>query len=300
MENINKEECLVSVIVPAYNHEKYILDCLDSIQNQTYRDFQWIIVDDCSSDSTPQILINNQKKYGYELILHKKNIGVSATMTEMIRDYAKGKYISSLASDDMYMPQKIERQLRFMEENPQYGMCYSRNLIMDTDGRVIGKEDGSNYKSGWVFQDILALRFHPGTCLMIKKDVIEDIGFYKGGVIAEDYYINCHIADKYQIGFLDEYLGKYRAAPTGSKRDPMALVMSHKEVLDMYKDRVEYGNALKHWKMHSSGIISSYAPYKMLALKYLLQSFLPITNIADIHFRSSIIRNLLFRWEVIV
>lgn len=291
---------LVTVVVPAYNHEKYILDCLESIHHQTYRDFQWIVVDDCSSDKTPDILKEKQDYYGYELILHKKNVGISATMTEMVRDYAKGKYISPLSSDDMYLPEKVERQMRFMEDNPQYGMCYSRNFSINIEGQIIGKEDGPNYKSGWVFEDILSLKFHPGTCTMMRRDVLESVGFYRSGVMAEDLYMNCKIADKYQIGFLDMYLGKYRCAPTGLKRDPMKLVMSHKETIDFYSDRKEYKCALIRWYIHSAGILSSYPIYKKTAFKYLCKGFFPIFNFSDLHIRLSIIRNLLYRRDVVI
>jgi len=293
------KEYLVTVVVPAYNHEKYIIDCLESIHNQTYRDFQWIVVDDCSTDNTPEILEENQSKYGYELILHKKNMGVSATMTEMIRDYAKGKYISPLASDDMYLPEKIEKQLKFMEANPQYGMCYSRNYSIDVSGNIIGKEDSCQYASGWVFKNILSISFHPGTCVMMQREVLESVGYYQPGIIAEDLYMNCKIADKYQIGFLDDYLGKYRCAPTGTKRDPMKLVMSHKETIDLYKDRKEYDYAIKRWYIHSAGILSIYNKYKLTSFKYLCCAFFNINDMYDIHLRLSIMRNLIFRWEKI-
>lgn len=296
---MDNKEYLVTVVVPAYNHEKYIIDCLESIDNQTYRDFQWIIADDCSTDNTPMILKENQSKYGYELILHKKNKGISATLTEMIQDYAKGKYISALASDDMYLPSKIEKQLKFMEANPQYGMCYSRNYSIDVSGNIIGKEDSHHYKSGWIFKDILSISFHLGTCKMTRRDALESVGYYPSGIMAEDLYMNCKIAEKYQIGLLDDYLGKYRCAPTGSKRDPMKLVMSHKETIDLYKDREEYDYAIKRWYVHSAGILSSYKKYKMTAFKYLCCAFFNINNINDIHLRLSIMRNIIFRWKKI-
>lgn len=294
---MGKEEYLVSVVVPAYNHEKYILNCLESIHHQTYRDFQWIVVDDCSNDNTPAILKENQSKYGYELILHNTNMGISYTMTEMIRDYAKGKYISPLSSDDMYMPNKVKRQLEFMEANPQYGMCYSRNYLMDVLGNIIGKEDGNQYKSGWVFKDILSITFHPGTCIMLRKDVLKEVGYYKSGVIAEDLYMNCQISERYQIGFLDEYLGKYRCAPIETKRDPWTLVISHKDTIDRYVDRKEYSYAIKKWRIHSAGILSSFTKYKPKAFVLYCLSFFYISSLKDIHIRLSILRNLLFRWK---
>ena len=139
-------EYLVTVLVPAYNHELYIIDCLEAIHHQTYRDFQWIVVDDCSTDRTPELLKENQSKYGYELILHKKNIGISATLTETIRDFVKGEYLTMCASDDMYLPSKIEEQLCFLRNNPQYKMCYSRSLPINTQSEVLEDNDPSQYR----------------------------------------------------------------------------------------------------------------------------------------------------------
>lgn len=88
----SEERQIVTVIVPAYNYEKYIIECLDSIHEQTFRNFQWIVVDDGFKYAIPQILRYNQEKYGYPLIL-QENKEVSQKLTDTIKNYTAGKYL---------------------------------------------------------------------------------------------------------------------------------------------------------------------------------------------------------------
>lgn len=264
---------LVTVIVPAYNHEKYVLECLESINNQTYRDFQWIVVDDCSKDKTPEILKKNQKKYGYELILHDKNMGLSGTLTETIRDYAKGEYLVMCASDDMFLPNKIEAQLKFLQENPKYVMCYSRSISMNEKSEEYpNRNTFAGYKSGYIFEDILCRKYNIGINIMYRTKVFGEVGYYEPNVLAEDYYLYCKIARKYEIGFLDQYLYKYRVAELSTKRDPWKLVMSHRQTVDMFIDDPAYPKAVKFWEIRSAMIISFYKKYKIRSIKYVFKN----------------------------
>lgn len=265
-------ETLVTVIVPAYNHEKYIIECLESVNNQTFKDFQWIVVDDCSKDRTPEILKENQEKYGYELILHEKNKGISATLTETIKDYAKGKYLTFCSSDDAFLPIKIESQLRYLQENPQYAMCYSRSILINENSEELSDKDTTQYKSGYIFEDILCRKFFLGIDTMYRTEVIRELGYYESGVMAEDYYMYSKIAQKYQIGFLNQYLYKYRVVELSTKRDPWKLVMSHRQTVDMFKDDALYPKAVKAWEIRSAAIISFYTKYKGKAIWFVVKN----------------------------
>lgn len=264
-------ECLVTVIVPAYNHERYILECLEGIANQTYKNYEWIITDDNSSDRTPEILKEYQPEYGYTLILNKKNVGVAESMTNMIKR-SKGKYVFPCASDDIYMPTKIEKQLALMENNPQFGMCYSRVIAIDENSKIIRKDNNPNFRSGYIFEDLLLRKFNPGAGVAFRKSILEKIGYYASGMMAEDYYMNCQIARICQIGFLDDYLIKYRVVDTSQKRDPWTLVMSHRQTVDMFKDENIYPKAVQAWEIQSVMILSLYKKYKNKALKFFMKN----------------------------
>lgn len=263
---------MVTVIVPAYNHEKYVIECLESIHHQTYRNFQWIVVDDCSKDKTPEILKDNQSKYGYQLILHEKNVGISETLTEVIINYAKGKYITICASDDVFLPNKIEAQLNYMEAHPQYGMCYSRSLYIDEESKPSSYRDNYIFKSGHIFKEVLCRDFFIGICTMFKTDVVKEVGCFKKGVVAEDYYIHSLIAQKYEIGFLDLYLNKYRVVELSKKRDPWGLMMSHRQTVDMFKESEIYKKAVRAWEINTIKTISMYTKHKRKIIKYFIKN----------------------------
>ena len=101
MSSIKNNCPLVSIIVPCYNHEKYITECIGSIMNQTFRNFELTVIDDGSKDQSFEVLKSLQKKYEFNLI-HQENRGISATLNRGIKEFSRGKYISFCASDDFW------------------------------------------------------------------------------------------------------------------------------------------------------------------------------------------------------
>lgn len=270
MEQSNQGD-LVTIVMPAYNHERYIIESLKGIANQTYKNIQWIIADDCSKDNTRKILKDNQKMFGYELILNEKNLGIATSLNNMIMNHAKGKYICICASDDVYMPNKIERMVETMHAHTSYGMCYSRSIFIDENSQEIRRDEFPDYHSGIIFEDILCQKYHIGACNLMKKSILEDLGYYPDGIIAEDFYMNCKIAEKYEIGFVDDYLMKYRLVPIGKKRDPWNLLMSHRQILDLFKDKAEYRRAIKYWSFNSCKILAPYCRYKFKSFLMIIE-----------------------------
>lgn len=107
---------LVSVITPVYNGENWISECIKSVQNQTYKNWEMIIVDDCSTDSTRKVIQKALFDERIRLYTNSENKGVSFSRNIAISN-AKGRYIAFLDADDVWLPQKIERQLSFMKDN---------------------------------------------------------------------------------------------------------------------------------------------------------------------------------------
>lgn len=127
-------EKLVSVCINAYNSADVIGETLESVLNQTYKNLQIIIVDDCSTDNTAEIV----KSYGddrIELYTLPKNFNISNANNECLHR-AKGEYIAHIDSDDIWAEDKIEKQIKFLEENPQYGACFTHATLIDKTGRI--------------------------------------------------------------------------------------------------------------------------------------------------------------------
>lgn len=127
-------EKLVSVCINAYNSADVIGETLESVLNQTYKNLQIIIVDDCSTDNTAEI-VKSYDDDRIELYTLPKNFNISNANNECLHR-AKGEYIAHIDSDDIWAEDKIEKQIKFLEENPQYGACFTHATLIDKAGRI--------------------------------------------------------------------------------------------------------------------------------------------------------------------
>jgi alpha-1,3-rhamnosyltransferase len=233
---------LVSVVVPCYNHEKYVKETIESIINQTYKNIELIVIDDGSKDNSIQVIQELADKYVFTFI-HRPNKGLSATLNDGIR-LSKGKYFCACASDDIYILNKIEKQVEFMEANPDYGMCYGKIIEFDKTGYKKEREI-KNAKSGWIFDDLILQNFIPAVTQMTKKRILIDVGLFDEELYIEDWDMWLIISEKFQIGFLDEYLAYYRNHNTNISSN--ALKMYEAKQIIIYKWRIKnnYSLALK-------------------------------------------------------
>lgn len=145
----------ISVVIPVYNGEKPIRETIDSILNQTFSDFELIMINDGSQDSTLDILTNVQdprlKVFSYP------NVGLSASRNRGI-SHACGEFIAFLDADDLWTPDKLEAQLLALEENPQAVLAYSWTDFIDESGQLLGF--GISYTiTGDVYTELLVLNF---------------------------------------------------------------------------------------------------------------------------------------------
>lgn len=126
---------LVSIIMPSYNTAQYIKESIESVQNQTYSNWELIIVDDCSTDNTDEIvesIVDERIRY----IKNEKNSGAAVSRNRALRE-AKGRWIAFLDSDDLWLSDKLEKQIRFMEEN-DYHFSYTNYSEIDIKGERTG------------------------------------------------------------------------------------------------------------------------------------------------------------------
>lgn len=126
---------LVSVIMPTYNCARFIRESIDSVLAQTYTNWELIIVDDCSTDETDTIVSNYTDKRIY-YIRNSQNKGAALTRNRAIKE-AKGRYIAFLDADDLWLPEKLEKQVAFMEKN-NYAFTYHNYTEIDENSKPIG------------------------------------------------------------------------------------------------------------------------------------------------------------------
>jgi len=222
---MNLNSLAISVIMPAYNAEKYIKEAIESILNQTFKDFEFIIVDDASTDNTRKIIGTYAKKDGrIKVLYNEKNLGIVHSYNKAIK-IAKGKYIAILENDDIAAPTRLEKQFVFMEANPKVGVCGTNIVLINEKGKEIGRRirpelDKECRRAFFLYCPI----FH--TTAMIRKECFEKLGYYDDKFIyAQDLEIFMRFSIGYKLHNLQEFLGYYRlhAANASFKRWARAI-----------------------------------------------------------------------------
>ena len=202
----------VSIIMPSYNCGKYIEKTIRSVQCQTYQNWEIIFVDDCSTDDTIEIVKHFQKLDGrIRLFQNKRNSGAAVSRNYALRE-AKGKYVAFLDSDDLWEPTKLEKQIKFMEEN-NYKFSYTCYAEMDSDGNAAGIVISGPSK----ITKIGMFAFCWPGCLTVMYDR-EAIGLIQIEDIKKnnDYAMWLKVCQKADCYLLPEVLAKYRRGRSGS------------------------------------------------------------------------------------
>jgi len=178
---------LVSVVIPVYNCERYVLSALESIVNQSYKNIEIIVVDDKSTDNSLKIIKSVSSKDKRVVVLElPKNCGVSGARNKGIV-VSRGEYYASMDADDIAVPSRIEKQVAFLEGNPNIAFVGLQIQIIDESGRIIGNRNyPTNIKD--VYKRILLGNPFPGPGLLIRNSVLKELGGYNENLpVCEDY-----------------------------------------------------------------------------------------------------------------
>lgn len=203
----------VSVIMAVYNGEKYLKECIDSILNQTFSDFEFIIINDGSTDKTEEIVKNAMKKdKRIKLISNKENRGRAVARNQGLK-IANGEYIAVIDSDDIALPQRLEKQVKFLDENQDVGLVGTWFYVIDEDGKIIGKEKNP-VSDEMIREKILKAMPFCHSSLMWRKECIEKVGGYrKEFSLSQDYDLVLRISEKYKVANIPEFLCMRRYHP---------------------------------------------------------------------------------------
>lgn len=176
----------VSVIIPSYNHQSFVQDAISSVLNQSYRNFELIVLDDGSKDNSKMILEELAAKFHFKLVL-KENEGLCATLNQGL-DLSSGEYIVLLASDDTMTPDRIREQVDFMESNPEVDVVAGGMNLMDSKGRIIETKT-PKVVGNLNFEGMLRRNLVLAPTAMIRRSVYNNIGKYRADYAFEDYYL---------------------------------------------------------------------------------------------------------------
>jgi glycosyltransferase involved in cell wall biosynthesis len=204
---------LVSVVVPVYNTERYISDTIESILKQTFTDFELIIIDDGSKDSSPEILQKLAAKDSRIRLTLRENRGIVRTRNDLL-EQCRGKYMAVNDSDDLSMPDRLAKQVAYLESHPDCVLLGSRVMLMDPFSSPVcvsgHKLDHAEIEEqllgnggGWALVQ---------SAIMARVDVARKIGGYRGEEhnLAEDHDLFVRMAEVGRVANLEEPLVWYR------------------------------------------------------------------------------------------
>lgn len=243
----------ISIIMSVLDGERYIDEAIESILAQTYKDYELIVINDGSTDSTSDRLSAFMGKLDMKVIHHPVQRGIAVSINDGLRR-ASGDSITFLDHDDVWFPHMLETQVSYLEQFPEVGMVHADFQTIDSEGNVIEESvalcRGRQRPSGHVFQELFMDSFIVATSVLIRKECFDRLGGFDEGLLWGDYHMWLRIARNYRIDYVPKVLAKYRqhtgqhtrSLPTlRLDQDPVAI-SALKKILELYPEaRAELG-----------------------------------------------------------
>jgi glycosyltransferase involved in cell wall biosynthesis len=230
----------VSVLLPVYNAERYVAEALRSIVTQTFTDFELLIVDDGSTDSSRAILERFAAQDPRIRLVSRPNTGYLLALNEMLAR-ARGEYVARMDADDVALPARFDRQVRYLDENPECVLVGSRVTLIDPDGAPITvTRNALNHEQidASLMECGEQTVYHPS--IMFRRQVVLDLGGYRPECYtSEDVDLFLRLAEVGQIVNLPEPLLKYREhfQKVGFRRIHEQVEAYRRSLIDAYQRR---------------------------------------------------------------
>ncbi len=221
---------LVSVYMGTWNQERFIAEAIESVLGQDFEDLELIIVDGASTDETRKIIDRYaQQDPRIRVIFQERNMGISGACNDGI-EAAKGKFVANIDSDDVWVPDKLTKQLAVLERDEDL-IVWSEGGLIDHAGRSIGKSYSEYYgavskkKSGDLWQELLPVNYIFHSTVLYKKRNLGDVRYDEAILALPDKKFFQDLARQYQFHYIAEPLAKYRlhGANTYVGTGPVAL-----------------------------------------------------------------------------
>ncbi len=225
---------MISIIIPTYNCARYIGEALDSVLAQTRDDYEIIVIDDGSTDGTGDLIKN---KYPMVRYFFTEQTGVSSARNLGIK-MSKGDLIAFLDADDMWSPDKLEKQVAILDARPDLSMVFTEHCTFNKDKSIINKSFDKRNKlmRGDIVKNIFLNTYLTTSTVMIKKKVFDKVGLFEEQLrAAEDDNMWMRISMEHQIDLIDEPLVHYRITEGSLSRTHRNCIDGVKTNIDLIK-----------------------------------------------------------------
>ncbi|GHB31428.1 glycosyltransferase family 2 protein [Mongoliitalea lutea] len=213
---------LVSIVALCYNHEQFLVETLDSIINQSYRNIELMIIDNASSDNSKEKInewIHNHHDKNVRVVFNEQNVGICPALNYAIKHF-KGKYFQMISCDDVMVSDKIEKQVKVFESSSDsLAFVYGNYRFIDANSEFINKANfyqnsgwntDDDFPSGRIFELLFINYFLRAPTVLYKLDCIKNIGGYDETIPFEDYQMNLRLSEKFACKGMADVLCNYR------------------------------------------------------------------------------------------
>ena len=260
----------VSISVPCYNYAHYLQDAVQSILNQSFRDWEAITIDDASTDSTWEVM-QGFRDPRIVCVRHTQNKGNIVTFNLAIAR-SSGEYVAILSADDLYRPNFLKRTVEMLEAHPDAGMVYTGWEMVDARGRTIREVTSMPHAQDGVYDELpsLLLGCHIPQCgTLVRRRVLDQVGVYDPTLIrAGDWDLWLRIARRYKVAFVSEALYQYRRHGGNMSVDPGTLLRTEQE-LNLILERVLSDASLPPEVRATAGRARAYKDWGVARLRFM-------------------------------
>lgn len=273
---MTQQQPLVTVIVASYNHAPYIEQCILSVVQQTYPNIELLVIDDGSTDDSVVRIQRLQQQYGFDFRV-QQNKGLTHTLNEAVAR-AQGSLIAPFGSDDIMVPERIAKQVAYMQDKPEVGICAGNIELIDSAGQLFpeSRQRRDTAFRRLDFDDVFLERkpYPPAPTLLFRKEALERVGGFDPQIRLEDLLIELKITHAgYFIDCLGEVLAQYRKHGSNSSKNTPFMVDS---ILRTY------------------ALFSTHPQYEFVRTRFLSSMFLKCSN-RDRQYARQLLRQIPFR-----
>lgn len=212
----------VSVNICCYNGEKFIKDAIESVRKQTFDDFEIIFINDGSTDSTKEVIkkIDDPRiRYFYQ-----EHTGLGAARNKAI-EFSRADYIAFLDCDDIWEPEKLELQVKVLDDDPEIGLVHSDGYTVTEDNRIIGRFFQTRHPvRGYMIEDLIKDYRIACSAAVIRKGLLNKIGYFRNDFkVSEEYDLFLRMSLVARFDYIDKVLIRYRLHPDNISRNTERL-----------------------------------------------------------------------------
>ncbi|OGZ02428.1 MAG: hypothetical protein A2430_02025 [Candidatus Liptonbacteria bacterium RIFOXYC1_FULL_36_8] len=283
----------ISVLMSVYNGKKYLKEAIDSILNQTFRDFEFIIINDGSTDTTADIL-SSYSDPRLKIITNPVNLDLTKSLNIGL-NLAKGEFIARQDADDLSLPNRLEKQLSFMEKNKDISLIGSWAKIIDNKGQFVKNNYSPSDSDFLKFQINFIKNPLIHSSIFFKRDILKEVKQYdKNFIYAQDFSFYSKIIRKYKISVVPQILIKYRDHAETISRTTNKLEIQRENAKKIIFENMNFYcyldwenfsllyKALNRQKIGLIALVKSIILWKKIFQSYLLKENLNLVQINKI------------------